>query len=75
MSGPNKMTLALVAACIAALPAPGALAAGKPKNDRPSPVIVQTRGEFDWTDAAIGAAAGFGAAVVIAGGITLVRNK
>jgi hypothetical protein len=75
MSGPNKMTLALVAVCVAALPAPGALAAGKPKNDRPSPVIVQTRGEFDWIDAAIGAAAGFGAAVALAGGLTLARNR
>ena len=75
MSGPNKMTLALVAVCVAASPAPGALAAGKPKNDRPSPVIVQTRGEFDWNDAAIGAAAGFGAAVALAGGLTLARNR
>jgi hypothetical protein len=74
MSDRNKMILALVAVCVAALLPPGALAAGKPKNDRPS-VIVETRGEFDWTDAAIGAAAGFGAAVAIAGGITLARNR
>ena len=75
MSGPNKMTLALVAVCVAPSPAAGALAVGKSKTDRPSPVIVQTGGEFDWNDAAIGAAAGFGAAVALAGGLTLARNR
>jgi hypothetical protein len=75
MTAPNRMALALVATCVAASPVACAFAADKPKNDPPPAVIVQTRGEFDWSDAAIGAAAGLGAAVAVAGGLTLVRNR
>ena len=75
MTVPKRMTLALAAICVAASPAPHARGAGTPKNDRPSPVVVRTGGDFDWSDAAIGAAAGFGAAVALAGGITLARNR
>jgi hypothetical protein len=69
----NRMTLPLAAICVIGSLAPAALAAGKSNNERP--VVVQTGSEFDWGDAAIGAAAGFGAAVAAAGCLTLARNR
>jgi hypothetical protein len=59
--------------------APVALAGGKPKPERvaprATPIVVHTADGFDWGDAAIGAAAGFGAALAAGGGITLARNR
>jgi hypothetical protein len=56
-----------------------ALAADQPAKERPapasSPIVVHASNGFDWGDAAIGAAAGVGAALAAAGGITLARNK
>ena len=79
MSVPNTMRVGLVAMYIAGSLAPAALAGGKPEKERPAsnprPTIVHTGREFHWSDAAIGAAAGFGAAVAAAGGITLGRNR
>ena len=56
-----------------------ALAAGQPAKERSAPdstpIVVHASNDFDWGDAAIGAAAGVGAALAAAGGITLARNK
>lgn len=38
-------------------------------------VVVASAGGFDWTDAGIGAAAGFGLAVMLAAGLTLTRKE
>ena len=57
--------------------------AGEPKNETPftqpvpdvKTVIVREGDGFDWTAAALGAAAGIGGALAAAGGITLARNS
>lgn len=57
---------------------PAALAGDKPKPGiapKATPIVVRTADGFDWGDAAIGAAAGFGAALAAGGGITLARNR
>jgi hypothetical protein len=41
----------------------------------PSPVIIVGAKGFDWTDAGIGAAAGFGLAVIAASGLALTRHR
>jgi len=38
-------------------------------------VVIASAGGFDWTDAGIGAAAGFGLAVMLAAGLTLTRKE
>jgi hypothetical protein len=56
--------------------------AGEPKNETPftrpvadvRAVVVREGDGFDWTAAALGAAAGIGGALAAAGGITLARN-
>ena len=41
----------------------------------PEPLVVRVQGGgFDWEDAAIGAATGFGASLVVVGGIAVRRN-
>jgi len=58
-------------------------AAGEPKNEQPftqpvpevRPVFARGGNGFDWTAAALGAAAGVGGALGAAGGITLARNS
>ena len=40
-----------------------------------APVIVADASGFDWTDAGIGAAAGFGLAAMLASGLALVRGR
>jgi hypothetical protein len=69
---------ALATACVI-VPASSAFAADEGANQRttptPAPVVLHTANGFDWGDAAIGAAAGVGASVAAAGGITLARNK
>ncbi len=55
---------------------------GEPKNELPftrpvegsTVVVSSSAGGFDWTDAAIGAAAGLGCGLSLAGGIALVRG-
>jgi hypothetical protein len=57
--------------------------AGEPKNEPPftqpipdvKTVVVRAGNGFDWTAAALGAAAGVGGALAAAGGITLARNS
>jgi hypothetical protein len=57
--------------------------AGEPKNETPftqpvpdvKAVVVREGDGFDWTAAALGAAAGIGGALAAAGGITLARNS
>jgi hypothetical protein len=56
----------------AALASVGAAAAAEPAPTTPIVVRVD-EGGFQWTDAGIGAAAGFGAALVLAGSIALTR--
>jgi len=41
----------------------------------PSPVIVLAGTGFDWVDASIGAAAGFGLATITAAALALIRNR
>jgi hypothetical protein len=70
--------LALATTCLAGTLAAGALAGGKPKNEPvhpATPVVLRAANGFAWDDAAIGAAAGFGAALAAAGAITLARNR
>ena len=40
-----------------------------------APVVVVGSAGFDWTDAGIGAAAGFGLAVMLVAGLTLTRTR
>ena len=57
--------------------------ASEPKNEQPftqpvpdvKTVFVRGGNGFDWTAAALGAAAGVGGALAAAGGITLARNS
>jgi hypothetical protein len=44
-------------------------------HQAPSPVIIVGAQGFDWADAGIGAAAGFGLAVVAASGLALTRDR
>jgi hypothetical protein len=40
-----------------------------------TPIVVQANRGFDWSDAAIGATAGFGLALTLVGAIALVRGR
>ena len=76
---PAHPKLLLAATCVAATLAAAAPAAGdskrQPTTSKPVPVIVRPSDGFHWGDAAIGAAAGVGAAIAAMGGITLARGK
>jgi len=58
---------------------PTALARADAVQPRPTPaqepLVVRVNGGFQWGDAAIGAAAGFGAAITLVGGIALVDRR
>lgn len=75
----NTVALPLATICLLGWLAPAALAGGRPSDDRSvpnaRPIVLHTADGFDWADAAVGAAAGFGAAIAALGGITLARNK
>lgn len=66
---------ALATSCLVGPHGAAALAAGQPSKERSAPVVVHASDGFDWGDAAIGAAAGIGAALATAGALTLARNK
>jgi hypothetical protein len=78
MSVHHTVSAALATTCLAGSLVPVAWA-GKPGDEPSAPkaeqIVIQAADGFDWSDAAIGAAAGLGAAVAAAGGITLARNK
>jgi len=61
---------------VATLALPTTLANAEAVHPRPTPkpdlLVVRVNGGFQWGDAAIGAAAGFGAAISLVGGIALV---
>ena len=64
-----RVLLTLVAAVVVAASVP---LAAMPTSPGPQPVVVRGgEGGFHWGDAGIGAAAGFGAALVLVGGIAL----
>ena len=70
----SALRACIVAGTAAAMPTMLATAdAGQP---RPTPkqdsLVVRVDGGFHWGDAAIGAAAGFGAAITLVGGVALV---
>ena len=72
--GMHSRTLSAALAVIAmtAIPNEVAGACAPPPSD---PSVVRVGGcNFHWSDAAIGVAGGFGAALVIAGGISLGRS-
>jgi hypothetical protein len=79
MNRRSTVGLALTATCLVGPFAPAAHAADPPTNERSVPrstaIVVHTPDDFDWGDAAIGAAAGVGSALAAAGGMTLARNK
>jgi hypothetical protein len=76
--GMHCRTLSVALALIATTTIPDEVAgAGTPPPSEPpsGPFVVRIDGgAFHWSDAAIGAAGGFGAALVIAGGISLRRS-
>jgi hypothetical protein len=45
--------------------------AGPPRSPKQDSLVVRVDGGFHWGDAAIGAAAGFGAAITLVGGVAL----
>jgi hypothetical protein len=59
---------------VGAPPADGDSTSGGPAPSQ-RPIVVDISTGFDWGDAAIGAAAGFGVAIAAAGGLTLIRNR
>jgi len=77
----TRMTTALLSAAGLALACAAVSIAGAPtrtnapRSDGRSPVIVLTAGGFDWTDAGIGAAAGFGLATIAAAALALTRKS
>jgi hypothetical protein len=76
---PAHPRLLLAAVCVAATLTVAAPAAGdskqQPTTPKPVPVVVRASDGFHWGDAAIGAAAGVGAAIAAMGGMTLARNR
>lgn len=67
-------TLAVLTICAVSASVASAKAAG-PAAPSSSPVVVRVEnGGFRWGDAAIGAAAGFGACLAAAGGLALRRD-
>jgi hypothetical protein len=58
---------------------PTTLATADAVQARPTPkqepLVVRVDGGFQWGDAAIGAAAGFGAAIALVGGTVLLRGS
>ena len=78
MCSSRSVLRACVAAVIAtALPITLANAgAAQPKpTPRQEQLVVRVDGGFHWGDAAIGVAAGFGAAITLVGGTALVRGR
>lgn len=69
--------VAAIASFVALVAAPAADGDSTRGGPAPSqrPIVVDIPTGFDWGDAAIGAAAGFGAALAAAGGLTLIRNR
>jgi hypothetical protein len=72
----RTISVALALIAMTAIPDEVAGAGTPPPSGPPSgPFLVRIEGgAFHWSDAAIGAAGGFGAALVIAGGISLNRS-
>jgi hypothetical protein len=72
----RTLSVALVLIAMTTIPDEVAGAGTPPPSGPPSgPFVVRIDGgAFHWSDAAIGAAGGFGAALVIAGGISLNRS-
>ena len=64
---------------IAAATTPGSVGtdarAAAPSAPPSGPLVIRIDGGFRWGDAAIGAITGFGAALVVSGGIALRRSK
>ncbi len=75
MSRGSAVGATLAVTCLIGSQSPAALGGVQAPKERSIPIVVHTSNGFDWGDAAIGAAAGLGAAFVGAGAITLARNR
>jgi hypothetical protein len=73
----SALRAGIAAAIATAMPTP--LANADAAQPRPTPkqdsLVVRVDGGFRWGDAAIGAAAGFGTAITLVGGIALVGRR
>jgi hypothetical protein len=68
--------LALVASLSALLWSPAAAADGTTATTpRPDPLVVRVEDGFRWSDAGVGAAAGFGGGLVLAGSLALAGRR
>jgi hypothetical protein len=75
MSGLGIAAAMAIAALCPATVAQAAAPPTKPRHD-PQPLIVRVDdGRFQWGDAGIGAAAGFGAALVLSGSFVLISQR
>jgi hypothetical protein len=72
----NVRIMALAAVFAVCIVTPSSGQAPPPRDERArQPVVVEvSQGGFRWGDAAIGAAAGFGAAIVLAG-LNMIRRQ
>lgn len=73
-----RLRLSFATTCIGAALAAAAPGPAVPKQQPApprTPVVVRTSDGFHWSDAAVGAAAGVGAAIAAMGVITLARVK
>lgn len=67
-----RLTVAVVAAVLSPVANAGEPAPKPQLRPKPEPLVIKVDdGGFRWSDAGIGAAAGFGAALVLAGGLAL----
>ena len=64
----------IAAAVVLAALSPVARAGAPAAHPNPEPIVVKVDDGFRWGDAGIGAAAGLGAALVVAGGLLLARS-